>query len=171
MFPCPALLPWTTRHMPAPRAWRTARAPAPVRTAQMPVAPDLCLPPCPFPGQSSGWTPWLSSCGSHTWPSCSSLSWLYWELGVTGKELLTHVALAGLRCRLSFEGNQGFRSWHWMCFPAHPGKGPSYLSMDQYWTAKTHCLSTVITLFKVMLLCLYVSGFLDTTSHCITLMV
>lgn len=170
MFQCPALHPWTTRHMPAPRAWRMARAPAPVRTAQMPVAPNLCLPLFPLPGQSSGWMPWLSSCGSLTWPFCSSLSRLYWELGVTGKGLLMHVVLDGLCCQLSFEGNQRFRSWYWMCFPAHPGKGPSYQSMDQYWTAKTHCLSTVITLFKVMLFCLYVK-FLYSTSHSITFMV
>lgn len=99
MSRCLVTLPWTTRHMPVLRAWKTVRVPAPVRTAQMPVALNLYLPLSPLRGQSLASMPWLSSCGSLTWPSCLSLLQLYWELGVTGKIGVTDFHTYSARSR------------------------------------------------------------------------
>lgn len=103
MSRCLVTLPWTTRHMTAQRAWRTAQAPAPVRTAQRPAGPNLYLLLSPLPGQSSVWMPWPSSCGSPTWSSCSFSLELYWELIVTGKELISYYFLIG--SDVALEGN------------------------------------------------------------------
>lgn len=87
MSQCLVTLPWATRHITARRAWRMVQVLALVRTVLRPVGRNLYLPLSPHPGQSLVSMPWLSSCGSPTWPFCLSLLELYLELGVTGKGL------------------------------------------------------------------------------------
>lgn len=147
-------LPWTTRHMPVLRAWRTVRVPAHARTVLTPVARSLYLPLFSLPGKSLASMPWLSSCGSLTWPSCLSLLDPYWGLGVIGKGdlhaystrihillILSQFAFCCLHLRLILN--------LLVCFLVHTGND-SCLSMDQYWTATTHCLWTVVTLTTVL---------------------